>query len=437
MIRNIEPFIGPRPFNRNKSDQKRFFGRDYDTDEIVTLISSHKLSLIYGQTGAGKTSIFNAQIIPSLEQDGYEVLPVVRVGSSMISPFDPTEITNTYIFNSLQSLKSDLNPNIFKNKSLLKFLKEYFPINKDHNNRVKQQILIYDQLEEIFNIYPRNWKEQQQDFFNQIANALDDIYVLRIVLIIREDYLAPLDPFRNVLPQYLRAHYRLERLRSDSALLAIKGPLANVPKDLIKDYKGDIDQDINIIVHDLMKIQIEYQPGKTMQIEGEFIEPIQLQVVAKRWFEKITNVHNNNFKPNLMYVSDVDNALEEFYEDAINEVVKKGKIKERFIRKWCEDNLITQGGTRSIVYEGASTTAGLKNDLVKVLESKYLIKENLRAGARWCELTHDRLIKPIRSSNQKWRNEQQKRKKAKIIKVSLTSAIVSLIFIVINFYINS
>jgi hypothetical protein len=436
MIKNIEPFIGPRPFNRNEKDQKRFFGRDYETDEIVSLISSHKLSLIYGQTGAGKTSIFNAQIIPILEQDGYEVLPVVRVGSSnMISPYDPTDITNTYIFNSIQSLKSDLNPTTFKNKSLLEFLQEYFPIKKDNNNREKQQILIYDQLEEIFNIYPRNWKEELQDFFNQIAKALDDIYMLRIVFIIREDYLAALDPFRNFLPQYLRARYRLERLRSDSALLAIKGPIVNVPKDLIKDYKGDIDQDINNIVHDLMKIQIEYPPGKTMQIEGEFIEPIQLQVVARRWFEKITNANNNNFKPNLMYVSDVDNALEEFYEDAINEVIKRGRIKESFIRKWCEENLITQSGTRSIVYKSADSTVGLKNDLVEILENKYFIKENLRAGARWCELTHDRLIKPIISSNQKWRNEQQKRKKAKIIKVFLSSAIVALILIVI-YYIN-
>ena len=58
-IQSLEPYIGPRSFNRNLKDQKRFFGRDYETEEIVSLISSHKLVLIYAQSGAGKTSIFN------------------------------------------------------------------------------------------------------------------------------------------------------------------------------------------------------------------------------------------------------------------------------------------------------------------------------------------------------------------------------------------
>ena len=41
--KRIEPFIGPRPFGLNKEDQERFFGRDNETDEIITLIYSHKI----------------------------------------------------------------------------------------------------------------------------------------------------------------------------------------------------------------------------------------------------------------------------------------------------------------------------------------------------------------------------------------------------------
>src|SRR5215203_2348833 len=150
-LKEFEPYLGPRPYNRNKKDQKRFFGRDYETDEIVSLISSHKLVLIYAQSGAGKTSIFNAQVIPTLEEMGYEVLPVIRLkSSSNIIPNTDTKDVNMFIFNSLQSLKPELDPNILKDKSLTQFLHEYFPIKRDNNDKEMSQILIFDQLEEIF-----------------------------------------------------------------------------------------------------------------------------------------------------------------------------------------------------------------------------------------------------------------------------------------------
>src|SRR5215212_2655747 len=117
----IDPYIGPRPFKRDIEDQKRFFGRDDETDEIVSLILGHKLVLIYAQSGAGKTSIFNAKVAPTLEKYGFQVLPTARVGiaSDTKSEFDPlvmnikitssssssvAEVINSYMLNALQSL---------------------------------------------------------------------------------------------------------------------------------------------------------------------------------------------------------------------------------------------------------------------------------------------------------------------------------------------
>src|SRR3954454_4557768 len=75
----LEPYVGPRPFKSDRQDRLRFFGRDTETDEIVSLITSHRLVLIYAQSGAGKTSIFNAQVTPALESYGFKVLPLARV----------------------------------------------------------------------------------------------------------------------------------------------------------------------------------------------------------------------------------------------------------------------------------------------------------------------------------------------------------------------
>ena len=89
----LDPFIGPRPFTRTRDDQKRFFGRDDETDEIVSLILGHRLTLVYAQSGAGKTSILEAQVGPKLVEYGFEVLPRARVGIASDSKVEPRRLT--------------------------------------------------------------------------------------------------------------------------------------------------------------------------------------------------------------------------------------------------------------------------------------------------------------------------------------------------------
>ena len=92
-----------------------------------------------------------------------------------------------------------------------------FLINIDDNGKVVPQVLIFDQLEELFNFSTKKWKKQQEAFFKQISNALNNNSSLRIVFIIREDHLAQLDPFQSLLPEKLRPRFRLERLRAEVA----------------------------------------------------------------------------------------------------------------------------------------------------------------------------------------------------------------------------
>ena len=65
------PFVGPRPFKREE--------REYESEKIISLIYCHRVVLLYAQSGAGKTSIFNASITPMLEERGLQVLPQVRI----------------------------------------------------------------------------------------------------------------------------------------------------------------------------------------------------------------------------------------------------------------------------------------------------------------------------------------------------------------------
>src|SRR5262245_13160717 len=94
------PFQGLRAYT--KADRDWFFGRDNETDEIISLILGHKLVLVYAQSGAGKTSFLNAKIVPELEENGLHVLPVTRVGSTFL---DKSLVpSNAYMFNALQNM---------------------------------------------------------------------------------------------------------------------------------------------------------------------------------------------------------------------------------------------------------------------------------------------------------------------------------------------
>jgi tetratricopeptide (TPR) repeat protein len=426
----LEPYIGPRPFRTDIKDQLRFFGRNTETNEIIALITSHRIILVYAQSGVGKTSIFNAKIIPSLRDYGFEVLPIARVKiTSTISPNDSnnnifSKIKNLYIYNAFQTLIPEIDPSSILDLSLFEFLDRYFPTHKDKNGEIIKQVLIFDQLEELFSFYPDGWLEQQINFFKQIADSLENNPFLRIVFVIREDFLGQLDPFRHILPEKLRPHFRLEALRGKQAILAIKGPLTNIIKNLTKDEIENIESEIKVLVNDLLKIYVELPGGGDIrQLEGEFIEPIQLQVVCKRWWSE----RNKSQKPILEDVGNVNKALEEFYEDAVISTSKQTGVREREIRLWCEKQLTTSSGTRALIHRGQNDTAGIHNKVVDSLESKYLIRREWRSGASWYELTHDRLIKPIKDSNKKWFDKQQKSKRSFRIKLFLPIILISII----------
>jgi tetratricopeptide (TPR) repeat protein len=302
-----------------------------------------------------------------------------------------------YVFNTLQSLSPGTDPQTLASKSLTEFLAEYVQRNGTLQNQIPY-VIVFDQFEELFNIYTEGWRHQQEEFFRQIAKAVTTDPLLRIALVIREDYLAQLDPFAPIMPEKLKPHFRLERLRREAALLAIKGPLKNTQRNL---EEGAAEA----LVDDLLKVRIENMFGDTVEVLGEFVEPVQLQVVCHRWWQEelaslITQITRK-------HIGNVDEALESFYEEAIYFTAEKTKVHHGTLREWVEKSLITLTETRSIVHRGPRYTAGLSNEAVEVLEQKHLLTSEWRAGARWYELTHDRLIGPIKSSNEKWKKMRE------------------------------
>jgi YVTN family beta-propeller protein len=467
------PFIGPVPFSRDELDQKRFFGRDYESEEIISLILGHRLVLIYAQSGAGKTSIINAKIAPELEKLGYEALPSARVSIRTGQSYKETEeVTNAYMLNVFQSLstKKQIDSTSLLGKELAEFLNDNYPLSMDKSTGdPKPRVLIFDQLEELFTFYPNNkWREQQKKFFQQVAKALKNNRLLRIVFVIREDYLAELDPFLELLPERLRPRFRLERLRELNARLAIQKPLESLNPIMYNQLKKAVDGVISKIVDDLLMVKsIDPLTGNTQELRGEYVEPIHLQIVCEKWWrEKLSREDTSKES-----IPNVDESLKQLYESSVHEAVNT-KVSEEKIRNWCGKKLITPSGTRGFVhlthksskdddeidpsvvhtfekkrlirsewrsgalwYELASrvhlTHKSSKDDdeidpsVVHTFEKKRLIRSEWRSGALWYELTHDRLIQPIKNSNERWQHEKNVAENRRYKKITYGSIILA------------
>jgi tetratricopeptide (TPR) repeat protein len=395
MGNEFQPYVGPRPFERE--DSQHFFGRERESSELLSRVVAHPAVLLYSQSGAGKTSLLNASLIPMLEKEGFEVLPTARVRGLESRGVTPDDIPNVYAFNVLLSWNRGSNPQDLAKMRLAEFLET--GSRQTSREGAAPRIAVFDQFEELFTFYPERWSDRE-DFFDQVGEALEADRMMRVIFVMREDYIAELDPYVLVLPEKLRTRFRLERLREESALEAIKAPLTGTGYSFAEGNGnlGVAEQ----LVNNLLKVPVETVSG-VATVVGEFVEPVQLQVVCQNLWQKLDHASPRVITHEQLHAfGDVDEALSDFYEDAIANVASLPGVKEGELRRWFEHTLITPSGTRGTVYRGKDETGGIPNKVVDKLVDQHVIRGELRGGARWYELTHDRLIKPIIDSNNQW-----------------------------------
>ena len=257
--------------------------------------------------------------------------------------------------------------------------------------------MIIDQFEELITGHPDRWTERAE-FFRQLNQALLDDPNLWVVLTFREDYVAALDPYADLVFNRLRARFYMERMSVAAALEAIRRPAELSGRPFAEDASKRL-------VDNLRQVRV---PGQQGTIPGQYVEPVQLQVVCYQLWENVKGRPPGPISQgDLDTVGDVDKALARFYRDALTAVLAQPgmELSERQLRAWVDRELITEAGTRSIVYQGTDDTGGIPNEVVRLLQDRFLLRAELRAGGTWLELTHDRLVEPVRADNTAWFGE--------------------------------
>lgn len=402
------PYVGPRTFT--KEERNRFFGREQEARDLISLIISERLVLFYAQSGAGKSSLVNTRIIPQLvEQEGFIALPVGRVSGEL--PEGVTQVDNIFAFNLMLALDhSQQDPNRFAHLNLTTFLKHLTTTDGEHyyyddtavsdeeaeNYEIPPHILIIDQFEEIVNTHLSRWQERDA-FFQQLNQAMQDDPLLWVLLTLREDYIAALRPYNRLMFNNMRARFYMKRMEAEAAQQAIEAP-ADLGK---RPFAPGVAQ---ILVDNLRQIRVQ---GETHTQSGQYVEPVQLQVVCYQLWQNLEGSSAPQITAeHLQELGDVDRALGQFYEHALANVLRQTHTSEVTLRNWFDTKLITEANTRGTVYQGPTETAGLDNQIVNLLANQFLLRAEIRAGGTWYELVHDRFVDPILGANQQWRLKQ-------------------------------
>jgi WD40 repeat protein len=432
------PYVGPRTFSAEQ--RHLFFGREREARDLLARVLSERLLLFYAQSGAGKSSLLHARLIPLLQEEkGFVVLPVGRVSGEL--PAGVAQVDNIFVYNLLLSVDEGSEPGQLAQVSLGDFLARLARrtvLDADGQERkgwvydpdlapapagatpgARRYALIVDQFEEIITSHPARWRERE-DFFRQVDAALAADPNLWVVLTLREDYVAALDPYAELCFNRLRARFYMERMDGAAALEAIRRPAELGGRPFAA---GVAEQ----LVDNLRQVRVA---GQEATVAGQYVEPVQLQVVCWQMWENLgkgtggtegtdgveppeqSNRSNPSNQPapqitfaDLAAAGNVDQALTAFYEETLAAALADpaaAGVSERQVRTWFDEQLITEAGTRGLVHQGERESGGLPNGVVRALQRRFLVRGEARGGDVWIELAHDRFVEPIRQSNRAW-----------------------------------
>ncbi|GEM_PF-6110382 len=350
-MKNPIKFLNPY----TKEDKDIFFGRNEETEKIYEKSRAAKLLLIYGLSGTGKTSIVQCGLANRYADDEWFPLYVRRgnnfiksLRNAIISKADTLISTNAPIIEALNSLYIDY----------------FLPIT-----------IILDQFEELF-ISSKD--EEYDEFINFLSEISKSTLNVKIILILREEYLACIDDFEAVVPNIYDHRIRLERMR--------KNVLFNVISNIIE--KGDIYVEKKEYIVNKIISNLSDEKGN--------VDLPYLQVYLDRLMSNATKKDGICIFDGLLLerIGELKDVLGRFLEEQVKVIEKN--IGEKGTVWAVLKNLITSEGTRAsaTLQELREKTNLLRMQLMKILN---LLEEFriIQLNDDNYELTHDSLAAKV------------------------------------------
>jgi WD40 repeat protein len=441
-INEDNPWVGLHEFTEDI--QSFFHGREGETENLLNMVRRRGLTVLFGQSGLGKSSLLQAGLFPRLRAERF--LPVYirlnhkedssEMGAStlreQVKEFIICEVRHAIERGELSANpddKSVVSPAPRADESVWRYLHRRVSELRDRDGQPVVPVLVFDQFEEIFtlqrsgktgengyrpflreladcveNRLPEEIKERLEldpDARSEFANLELGRQKYRIILSLREDYVACLDDLSEMMPSTMENRMRLLPLDGREALKAVLNPGRKLVKPPVA---RRIVRFVAASKRDEFRVgeDSDGEAGEELDLTELKVDPALLSMVCSA-----LNKKRLQLTPPLPEVSEAllkessKSILRDFYTDCFREPQMQP------VRKFVEEQLLTASGFRDSIELGRAKAELLKLGVeapASVLER--LVRQRLlrvmerrsESEPERLELTHDMLTGVVNES---------------------------------------
>ncbi|MCB0629012.1 MAG: ATP-binding protein [Saprospiraceae bacterium] len=202
-----------------KEDRNIFFGREQEIDDLYRMVFQTNLLLVYGASGTGKTSLIRCGLANRFNDTQWldlyirrgtdinrSLLETIRKYTPQFADHDAGEKELDWFE---QLVKEEQDPNRSKISNMISdhpvsraleelYLATFTPI-----------YLIFDQFEELYTL---GNPEEQQQFIRLMEELVQIPLPVKIIIVMREEYLAKLYDLEMAVPQLRNKKLRIEAM---------------------------------------------------------------------------------------------------------------------------------------------------------------------------------------------------------------------------------
>ena len=393
-----QPWLGLASFT--EETRAFFYGRDDEIAELARRVQRKLLTILFGQSGLGKTSILQRRHRPAPAAGG--LLPGLRAHRLRAASADPSEQIKQAILRATASV-GPLDAARRRRSKASRCGNSCTTATTSCSTapaRWSRRLLIFDQFEEIFTLAQgddagrRRAARFVEDLADLVENRLpkslearldDDESIVerfdftrgdyRILIALREDYLAHLEGFKGQMPSITQNRMRLARMTGTQALDAVRKP-------------GGA-----LVNEEVAEAIVRFIAGGA-ELRNAEVEPSLLSLICRELNNTRIAQGRREISVDLLAGSR-ETILSEFYERALAD-------QPPGVRKFIEDEMLTESGFRESLAEErvlkAFAAAGAAPDALATLVNRRLLRIEERLDLRRAELTHDVLCGVVSAS---------------------------------------
>jgi len=391
------PWLGLASFT--EETRAYFFGREEEVAELARRVQRKLLTVLFGQSGLGKTSILRAGIVPRLRAQGY--CPIyVRIDYAAGTPEPAEQIKQAIRVAARRAGEWTQAGVAVEGESLWEYLHHRDDVLRDESGATLIPLLIFDQFEEIFTLAQSDsfGRARAARFITELADLVENRPPkqlearfeedesaaarfdfarsdYRVLIALREDYLAPLEGLKKEIPSISQNRLRLAPMTGTQALAAVLQPGGR------------------LVSEEVAAAIVRFVAGGTELANAE-VEPSLLSLICRELNDARIAQGRSEISLDLLAGSHAT-ILSSFYERSLAD-------QPPAVRRVIEDNLLTASGFRENVAEERLvkllTEAGAAPGTLALLVNRRLLRIEERLDVRRVELTHDVLCGVVKAS---------------------------------------